>query len=560
MLYRPMGTSPPPRRPDGPRALRALLPLAATAALACAAFFLVELYALDGRLGFPLDDSWIHLAFARNLAAGHGLGIHPGELVAGSTGPLWTALSAVGVALPVPDLLWMQLLGAVFHIGGVLLTWLLARRLGLSGGLALLAAGLVAATGWLAWSALSGMEVPLFVLLTLAGLVLHLGERAYPGRAPLSLAVLGVSALARPEGLLLLALAAADRLLRFRRRPEGGLELELPAAAGPKRGSALAGGLRRLGAGLALAAVAVVPVALFYAALGGSPVPTTLAAKTGGGGAGLHPPDLRYLHQAGGVLFQAQPWLTLLAPAGVLALVRRLGTPADRGLLPALWLLGLPIAYACLTPAGGNPLLGNFGRYLFPLFPVLAVLGVVGLEPVAKALGAGRGGSPARRAVALAALALLVFPTLAASARTAALYARNLSDVERGDVAMARWLAERLPEEAVVATMDIGALAAILPNPVLDLAGIANPEIARHLRRAEEAGGSWQDGVLAFLAERRPDYLVVFPEWLGAVERPGSPFRRLHTIHVSGNVTLGRDTLALYATPWTRYPLARGGP
>ncbi|HUF77864.1 MAG TPA: hypothetical protein VMR44_02990, partial [Thermoanaerobaculia bacterium] len=464
---------------------------------------------------------------------------------AGSTGPLWTALVAVGVLLPVPDLLWMELLGILLHAGGVLLTYLLARRLGLSPALALLAGGLAAATGWLAWAALSGMEIALFVFLTLAGIVLHLDERAAPRRAPLSLAVLGVSALARPEGALLVALAAADRLLRFRRTAEGALGWERPGATG----------LRRLVEGLALAALAIGPVALFYAAIGGSPLPTTLAAKTGGGGAGVHLPDLRYLHTAAGVLFQAHPWLTLLAPAGSIALVRRLGTPGDRGLLPALWLFGLPLAYSCLTPAAGSPLLGNFGRYLFPLLPLLIVLGVLGLEPLAAGLAPGRGGAAGRRLLALAALAVLFVPTLAASARTAALYTRNLADVDRGDVAMARWLAERLPPEAVVATMDIGALAAILPNPIVDLAGIADPEVHAHIRRARAAGGTWQDGVLAFLADRRPDYLVVFPEWLTEVERPGSPFRRLHAIHVPGNVTLGRDTLALYSTPWTSYPL-----
>jgi hypothetical protein len=428
----------------------------------------------------------------------------------------------------------------------VLLTWLLARRLGLSPGLALLAAGLAAATGWLAWSALSGMEIPLFVFLTLAGIVLHLDERAAPRRPPLSLAVLGVSALARPEGALLVVLAAADRLLRFRRGASGALEWRRPGAPG----------LRRLAEGLALAALAVGPVAVFYLAIGGSPLPTTLAAKTGGGGAGVHLPDLRYLHTAAGVLFQTHPWLTLLAPAGVVALVRRLGTAADRGLLPALWLLGLPLAYSCLTPAAGNQLLGNFGRYLFPLFPVLVVLGVLGLEPVAAALAPGRVGALGRRALALAALAILLFPTLVAAARTATLYASNLSDVERGDVAMARWLAGRLPREAVVATMDIGALSAILPNPIVDLAGIADPEVHGYIGRARAEGGTWQDGVLAFVADRRPDYLVVFPEWLTAVERPGSPYRRRHAIHVPGNVTLGRDTLALYSTPWTRYPLS----
>lgn len=523
--------------------------LLAVTLLLCGAFFGAQLYALDGGLGLPLDDSWIHLAFARNLAAGHGWGIQPGEPVAASTAPFWTVVVALGVALPVPDLLWMELLGCLFHAGGVLLTWLLARRLGLSRGLAVLAGALTAATGWLSWSALSGMEIPLFVFLSLAGIVLHLGELSDPGRFPLALPVLGLSVLARPEGLLLLALAAGDRLLRVRRRPEGRLVWDPPSRAR----------LLRLGLGLGLAGMAVAPVAAFYTWIGGSPLPTTLAAKTGGGG-GLHLPDLQYLHLALGTLLLPQPWMTLLAPLGMVALVRRLGTPADRGLLPAFWLLGLPLAYSCLTGSPGNPLMGNFGRYLFPLFPLVVVLGVLGLELVAEAAGLTGWRSKNRRALAVVAAAALAWPTLASATRTASLYAENVSDVEHGDVAMARWLAERLPEEAVIATMDIGALAAILPNPIVDLAGIANPEIHDYIRRARADGESWQEGTLRFVADRRPDYLVVFPEWLSAVQRPGSPFRPLHVIHVPGNVTLGRDTLVLYATPWTRYRLEDAPP
>ncbi|MGH7267296.1 MAG: hypothetical protein ACREMB_20945, partial [Candidatus Rokuibacteriota bacterium] len=61
----------------------------AVAALVLAAFVAAEVH-VAGRPGFPLDDSWIHLRFADNFAAGRGFGINPGAPVAGSTAPLWT--------------------------------------------------------------------------------------------------------------------------------------------------------------------------------------------------------------------------------------------------------------------------------------------------------------------------------------------------------------------------------------------------------------------------------------------------------------------------------------
>src|SRR5579864_9676452 len=148
------------------------------AAAACLGFLAIEIWRLGGGLGWPLDDSWIHLQFARNLAAGRGLTYNGGELVTGSTAPLWTALLALLAYLPGSPLAWAQLAGALLYVASIDATWRLARELDLSPGLAALAAGLTVGTGWMVWSALSGMEIPLFVLLSAWGMVLHLRERA----------------------------------------------------------------------------------------------------------------------------------------------------------------------------------------------------------------------------------------------------------------------------------------------------------------------------------------------------------------------------------------------
>ena len=497
--------------------------LLAAGGLTCLGYLLIEWRFLGGG-GFPLDDSWIHLAFARNLAAGDGLSLNPGELITGSTAPLWTALLSLILILPGSAVFWVKLLGVALHLAGVDATYRLARALDLPPGLSALATGLSLGTGWLIWSALSGLEIPLFIVLSLWGVLLHLGERGEPGRPPLSMAVLAAAVLARPEGLLLLALAVADRLLA--RAPVD---------------------WRRLSQGVGLALLLLVPAALFNLTVTGSPLPTTFAAKAGGGRDWL--PDLKSLFSIIQILFSVQPWTTLLALGGVAELARRLGTARDRGLLPALWLLGLPLAYAALSPSSGI-VAGNFGRYYFPLYPFLAVVGVLALAPLAARLRETPAGSHRRLLVGLAVL-LLVLPTALSTVRGSGRYAQSVVNVHDSDVAMALWLAGRLPPEAVLAVNDIGALGYLLPNRLVDLAGIANPELADYVTTAGGRG----PGIRRFLAEHRPDYLVVFPAWFPELVAPGGQFRPLHGLKIAGNITMGGDQLVVYSTPWTRYPL-----
>ncbi|HSE93995.1 MAG TPA: hypothetical protein VLF19_11870, partial [Methylomirabilota bacterium] len=66
--------------------------LVVAAAVLPLALFLASERRIAGAAGFPLDDSWIHLHFARNLAEGAGFSYNPGVPVAGSTAPLWTVL------------------------------------------------------------------------------------------------------------------------------------------------------------------------------------------------------------------------------------------------------------------------------------------------------------------------------------------------------------------------------------------------------------------------------------------------------------------------------------
>jgi len=493
-----------------------------------------------GGPGFPLDDSWIHLQFARSVAAGDGLSYRAGELVAGSTSPLWTAALSLLFLLPLPPVVLAKLLGVGLFVALALASETFAGELGLGPGLRLLAGLLVVATDWMAWSALSGMEIPLFSLLTVWGLVLWGRARDSGGAGlPRALFVLAVAALARPEGLLLLLLAVVD---------------ELALAAAPDRNVLeTARRFAGLGQGLLLVLLVVVPVGLVYAAIQGSPLPGTLAVKTDGLQRFL--PSLRHVYGIMGILFRPQPCLFFFSAAGVVRLAERWGTSRDRGLLPGLWLIGLPMAYSTLAPEAGPVLAGNFGRYFFPLLPPMVVLGVLGLEPVVRRLV----GSPAsflRRAAAVVVVVAVAAPAVEALAVGAGRYAKNVADVEQSDVAAALWIRENLPAAAVLAVQDVGAVGYLTPNPLVDLAGIVTPEILPYIK-GDKMGShpSRLGGLAEFVRAAGADYLLVFPSSYGGAQALSSVLPGLVPLRswrVEDNITMAGTELVLYRTSWSR--------
>src|SRR5207302_940720 len=96
---RPVRRTGPTLVAEGGRVLGALRDdaLVVVAAVLPLSLYLLREHAIAGAAGFPLDDSWIHLQFARNLAEGAGFAYNPGVPVAGSTAPLWTLLLGAAV-------------------------------------------------------------------------------------------------------------------------------------------------------------------------------------------------------------------------------------------------------------------------------------------------------------------------------------------------------------------------------------------------------------------------------------------------------------------------------
>jgi len=181
--------------------------------------------------GFVQDDAFISLRYARNLATGNGLVFNPGERVEGFTNLCWTLLEALWLALDLPALDIMRVVGGAAALALVVLLWAEAggasfrtspgRSLAAGLGALLLASNATLAV----WSA-SGLEETFFALLVFAGYAAFLRHRD-----PLASVLWLLATMTRPEGALAFGLGAAVRasaLIRTRKRPS---RTELAAGA-----------------------------------------------------------------------------------------------------------------------------------------------------------------------------------------------------------------------------------------------------------------------------------------------------------------------------------------
>ncbi len=505
---------------------RLFLVLALCSALFSALLYLGWSYSY-GSLGFPLDDGWIHQTYARNLARTGQLSYVPGQPSAGSTSPLWTILLSIGYLLGLDYRLWTYLLGAV---GLALTAWTayhLACRLFPDQPWAAPLTGLLCALEWhLVWAAFSGMETILFTWLALLTMNLQLTIRRSPFAIRRSLfAITGIAAglltLTRPEGLLLAGLVGLALLWRARREARW------------------QGVLAVAGYGLVFALV-ILPWLTFNLSVSEQPFPNTFYAKQTEYRILLSLPlGTRLTRVLLPTVVGAQ---ILLIPGFLYAAFRALRSPprltphASRtDSLPLLWWLVTILAYALRLPVNYQ-----HGRYLIPTIPILFIFGSWGTLSLLRPDSRPTIVRAFSRAMSIAALALLlIFWIIGARA-----YAADVGFIEGEMVAVAHWLEDNTPSDALIAVHDIGAVGYLVDRPLLDLAGLITPQVVPFI--ADEIQ------LLAFMEEKGADYVVFFPDWSPAYARM-SQDPRLRPVYRTGYAWTSRQghaNMVVYETHW----------
>lgn len=436
-------------------------------AYVCAFLFLASV--LLHRMGFPLDDSWIHQVIARNFALYRVLGFYPGKLTSGSTSLLWSCLLAVywRVLPGVSPVLLMALTNALLlgALGYVLKA--ITEEDALPAGVGWCVALAPVTSGNLLWFGMTGMEHVLFMLLSLCLIRLWYRPAGRRGRADLLLiaAVFSLLILTRPEGLFfgLLMLATA-------RHAQRSLRSLLAAAAGLVFACSIFSGTSWM-----------VSRSLF---------PQTMQARqflySVSSGSALHQAVLVRLEFLGlivarclktwnfyasrnllhhrGLLFGV-PLVFLLAALALIGLRRLVVLRSRRMLMLCMWAALIVALYTAVLPSTGHG-----GRYIAVPLLLFMPLELLGLHGLLSAF------APTRRY----AWPLVVCVALLSATRSLIVWRQatiaQIAQIESEHGAMASWLQDNfLPSdfaEGHIAVFDIGRIGFQLHGQVLDLGGL----------------------------------------------------------------------------------------
>jgi len=441
------------------------------------------------------DDPYITYRYADNLHRGFGFVYNPGEYIQSTTTPLFTLLLAALSPLwgNLPHL--ANLIGAMSLATGGLLLWDLAASW---------------KTPWAGWVGLClypifplaittlGSETPLYITLCLGAFAAYV-RRHYTITAVCA----ALATLTRPDGLLVGMILAGDFILRKyrqkRNRPSA-VKVQLAVSIPWKAVVAFL--------------IIILPWFIFAWIYFGSPLPVTLAAKQQQGAMAV---SQRFTQGFLTTLGWYKSWRYVFeASLALLGLAFSLWR-ARQWLLFLAW----PVFYFAAFSILG---VSRYFWYYTPLVPGFLAFSGLGLQAIAGSRlnrPPGEHNSPRwkkyfhlfnqhhlnphMQPAQFLALVILIGLCLA--------QARSLPRLRQPDAryaiyrAAGEWLADHTDADATVGALEVGILGYYARRPMVDFAGLIQPEVAAQLA----VGTDYEHAALWAVEHYQPQYLALFP-------------------------------------------------
>ncbi len=498
------------------------------------------LWGAGGHLAPPLDDTFIHLQYASQLAGGHALEYNTGDLPSsGESSFVYPFILAPAFLLGldgIKALIYTIALGMLAHVILVLFFYRIAFDLG-GRGLALLSTSLLLLDGPLNWSFASGMETGLYTAALVVFFWAWLQYRKH-GRIALLATIGAFIALLRPEGHILVSIACLLILARQWRRKgftSKYLWLLLPPLVGivPYLANLMTTGQWQFNTATAKS-VWYLPYTSFF----------EKASLTVGYGINA----IKNVYMGFDVGRSPFPLLALPVVVFGAGIALRTSYKFFHSLM--LITLGAGITMSLLLP----PL--HFNRYLQPYDPIFWLYFAIGIISIVGFVTNTVGPSsthnseirPIRPGVwAITAVVLLMLPQFVGYFFT---FADSTRDIYYQQMTFSDWVRKYTPKDARIAVNDVGAHKYLSDRYTIDLIGLTD----NRLRGAYFGGwGSIYDVLVAMPEKERPKYLLIHPALFspGVEESVSQSFLQpLYSIRIQFPTITAGDTEALYKVSW----------
>jgi hypothetical protein len=189
-----------------------------------------------------------------------------------------------------------------------------------------------------------------------------------------------------------------------------------------------------------------------------------------------------------------------------------------------VWFIGYLYLYVERLPVYQH------GRYIMPAMPIYFLWGLAALAYFTKSKKLGRYHWLVATLGNFFAGALCVAFWLVG----AYTYAQDVALIESEMVASAKWIAQNVPQNELVAAHDIGALGYFDNHQLVDLAGLVSPEVVPFIRDEEK--------LAQFLDNESVSYLIAFPEFYPLLSELGRP------VYITNGIgpELGGENMVVY--------------
>lgn len=510
--------------------------IAGACIFSCLFYLVFEYIFTGGRMGVPLDDTWIHFQFADNFAKGYFFQYNPGEYTAGTTSPLYVIVLGSMSYIIKNFIISSVFLSSVFFLLSCIFIYKVSlnffkdnsslneilKSTGVSPEyISLITALLTAFTGRVVWSALSGMETTMFMMFCILGIYFHIKSLQSGKFSLLPALFISLATVSRPEGFLLYALYMFD------------------LTANLIKEKTIKANILNLFLALLIFILLTFPYLIFSYEISGHFFPNTFRGQ--GGGLSLIP-NFTYLRIAL-IYFFRDNFITgsmyVFSLIFYVYNIKKYFAELKLLNLMFLWTLLLPMVMSVLIPNWRHHV-----RYMIPLLPFVNLISVylffriLDLNILTKLKELIQ-----KRKNVFAIIILFSFTYYVVYAVA---LGKNTDNINSQQVKLAEWVSVNVGRNETIALNDIGAITFINKNRIIDMAGLVTPEMLRYRTY------NWNDNLDSInylLKKNNVSYIIIYDEWFKEyLNKYGSTLTFITSAVLDENTICGGIEMKVYKT------------